>query len=465
VVEGTLSISRGDDYFSIVGEVLNESENTAVGIQLQIAGLDADGQLVETATAQIYGGSHVQAGYYGPGEVIPPGETGFFTSFLGFRDSQVVETILIRASGYQAEIEIEDPSLVMTGDWEVETEFGWVTLIGVILNTADEDIVGLNIRLGLRNSTGTMLALVRNNPRADRIGGYLGGLRSGEETEVTIHLSMDPEEFASISVETRLAGRWYEEGHHQYGVAGVAHAPGANGSVWCSSLGLTNQSGAEADVRLTYWHAGGGATVELELDDGETFHREDVVRSLFDVNGQSAGYVQITASVPLMVSGRTTNESPAGGFGQSLPVYTRRETLDFSLGQTGVLSTLGGGERFRSNLGLVNMADADCSARVQLFKSNGAPLRDYGWIQLGPTEWRQLNRAVPSTAEVAYAIIEAEHGCPIWAYGSVIEEATGDPTTVVLKPWVEIDLAPRSLPGWVSLHPWADHASPEPPPP
>jgi hypothetical protein len=83
------------------------------------------------------------------------------------------------------------------------------------------------------------------------------------------------------------------------------------------------------------------------------------------------------------------------------------------------------------------------------------------WIQLGPTEWRQLNRAVPSTAEVAYAVIEAEHGCPIWAYGSVIEEATGDPTTVVLKPWVEIDLAPRSGYGMVFLHPWADM---EPPP-
>jgi len=306
-----------------------------------------------------------------------------------------------------------------------------------------------------------MIVAQRIYPGGERIGGYLGGIRAGAEIDVGFLEYVDLEEIAADSVETMLAGRPYEGGRFDFGLAGVAHLPGAEGTVWRSSLGLTNRSGAAGGVALAYHHSGGRVAAELVLADGEAVDFEDVVQSLFGVGGASAGYVQIRSTVPLTVSGRTANETPDGGFGQALPVYTRAMTFDISIGLPGVLSTLRGGPQFRTNIGLVNMADAECTARVQLLDQTGAVVSDPGQIHLGPTEWRQLNNAVPASVEGAYATVEPQGGCPIWAYASVIENATGDPTTVLLVPGTEIDLAPWRARGFAGGHPWADM---EPPP-
>ncbi len=101
-----------------------------------------------------------------------------------------------------------------------------------------------------------MLAAGRDYPRADLIGGYLGGLRSGDETEVEMFLTIDEAAFETATLETRADGYRYTGGFFRYGVAGIAHSPGAEASVWRSSLGLTNDSGAPAGVTLTYFHSG-----------------------------------------------------------------------------------------------------------------------------------------------------------------------------------------------------------------
>ena len=464
VIEDTLSISENNGRLSIVGEVRNDGEYAAGRLELGLAGLDAEGELVDVASSWngILGDSYLSV--YGiVDDVIVPGKSGIFSTSL-FPQGAQVETVLISVSGREVDFEPSAFPLEMTGDWEIEEwSPGLTKFTSVVRNVGSTDIISLSVTVGARDQTGNMLIAHRVYPRGDRIGGYLGGIRAGGEIEVEFVQSVDIDEISAVSVETRLAGRPYEGGIFAYGVAGVAHAPGAYGSVWRSSLGLTNRSGAAGGVSLGYHHSGGRADAELVLADGEAANFDDVVQSLFGVGGASTGYIQIRSSVPLTVGGRTVNETPGGGFGQALPVFTSRMTWDLSHGQPGVLSTLRGGPPFRTNIGLVNMADQDCTVRVRIFEPSGIVVSDPGLVEMGPTEWRQLNNAVRTGVDAAYATIEPLMGCPIWAYASVIENTTGDPTTVVVEPGIEINLAPSRSGGISFGPPWADLGGPPTP--
>ena len=96
---------------------------------------------------------------------------------------------------------------------------------------------------------------------------------------------------------------------------------------------------------------------------------------------------------------------------------------------------LRGGPRFRTNIGLVNMADQVCSVRVRIFEPSGVVVSDPGLVAMRPTEWRQLNNAVRTGVDAAYATIEPLMGCPIWAYASVVDNLSNDPTTVLMREW------------------------------
>ena len=119
-------------------------------------------------------------------------------------------------------------------------------------------------------------------------------------------------------------------------------------------------------MALRYDYGIGREEVFLELDDGETFHRDDVVRTFFDVDGSSAGYVQITSSAPLTITGRTSNETPVGGFGQALPVYTPE--MKNNLVGGGVISGLRGGGAVRASIGGVNKRRGEWHWSVCLFE-------------------------------------------------------------------------------------------------
>jgi hypothetical protein len=108
------------------------------------------------------------------------------------------------------------------------------------------------------------------------------------------------------------------------------------------------------------------------------------------------------------------------------------------------------------------MAERGCSAEVVVYDQEGAQLVDFGLRIIPGTGWIQLNDIVPSAVEHAYATVAPADGCPIWAYASVIEEASGDPTTFEVRQETEISLGPGGLrPGF--FIPWADVGEPNRP--
>jgi hypothetical protein len=465
LIEETLTVESGFPTITIIGEARNDSEEPAWLIPLTVAGLDADGELVDSAEISMMGGSSVTPRDFPP-EWIIPGGTGWFTATLTDSADRPVETILIRAqgmipnmkSGTAAPIEIA-AGLEMAGDWQIEQD-GWaVTLNGLVRNTGAGDVVGLRVATAFRDSEGALVELGGRGQRAEVIGGFLGGVPAGGEVPVDLWFYMDPEVLDTGTIDTRLSAFQLGDPEYVSAIVGIGHLQGLGGSTWRSSIDLVNRSGAAARVFLIYRHDGGETGAILDLDDAEAFHSEDVAVELFGIDDPSSGYVLVRSPVPLQIGGRTSNETAVGGYGQALPVVAPEMTYDFGSGEgpAGVLPSLRGGSSFRTNIGLVNFGAEACSAQVVIFGDDGQTLSDWGWVELERAEWRQVNRAIPTDVELAYATIEPEPGCPIWAYASVIEEGTGDPVTVAMERLVEIDLRPSEVHGMVGVIPWTNH--------
>ena len=134
--------------------------------------------------------------------------------------------------------------------------------------------------------------------------------------------------------------------------------------------------------------------------------------------------------------------------------FTPEDTFDLTIDGPGLLSPLRGGQRYRTNLGLVNMADQVCSATVELYATDGQLVMDLGSVSLPASSWQQVNDVLPQGIDLAYATVQPNDGCPVWAYASVIEMATGDPTTVFLEPDTHISLNPWGR-GAARIVPWA----------
>ncbi len=462
VIEETLTVEVGDREITIIGEARNDEGDIAWLIPLSVAGLDADGELVDSATVSMVGGNSVMARDL-PSEWLGPGETGWFSAELSHSADRPVETVLIRAQGMVQNLKNETAAslsngtdLEMVGDWQVEHSGWFVTMTGLVRNTRPEDVVGLRVTAVFRDADGAMAEFASDGQRAEVIGGFLGGVPSGEEVPVELWFYMDPDILDTGTIETRLSAFNIGEPEHRYAILGIGHLQGLGGSTWRSSVDLVNRSGIAARAILVYRYGDDETHVYVDLEDGEGFHSSDVAVELFGVEEPSSGYVLVRSNSPLQISGRTSNETQIGGYGQALPVVTPGMTYDFGPGEglMGVLPGLRGGPSFRTNIGLVNFGNEACSAHVIIFDAAGQSVSELGWVELERTEWRQVNQVIPSDLDATYATVEPESGCPIWAYASVIEEGTNDPVTVAMERTVEIDLRPEGF-AFRFVIPWA----------
>ena len=222
---------------------------------------------------------------------------------------------------------------------------------------------------------------------------------------------------------------------YTYQVAGVAHAGGAGGSAWRSTLCVTNRSGSAADLTVVYRMGSGTVTRTHMLQNHWIKEWTDVAVSLFNQSGNTSGSIEITSSVPVIVVARTYNEAPEGTFGQGMPGNDDLQTL--ATGQLGVLPQLKKTAAFRTNVGLMNHGSAACNVRIKLFSETGSQIGGTINTSVPAKKWKQINdvfnEAGVGQCQIGYATIEVvTAGGKIWAYGSVVDNGTGDPTTIPL---------------------------------
>jgi subtilisin-like proprotein convertase family protein len=224
---------------------------------------------------------------------------------------------------------------------------------------------------------------------------------------------------------------------HTYMVAGVAHAPGAAGSNWRSKVALLNRSGSSAQVTLSYVRSSGPVLTEsVTLANNQLVAWDDVAVTLFGVSADSSGAIKVDSNQPLIVTARTYNASASGTYGQFLPGVEESDAL--ASGQTGVISQLAKNADFRTNIGFVNLGSSSCQVRVTLRSTAGSAVGSQRTVTVPAEGWKQDNdifqAANAGTHANAYATVEVlTSGCEVWGYGSVVDNRSGDPTTIPIE--------------------------------
>ncbi|MEJ2580276.1 MAG: serine hydrolase [Acidobacteriota bacterium] len=215
-------------------------------------------------------------------------------------------------------------------------------------------------------------------------------------------------------------------------IPAVAHTAGVGDSTWLSDVGLLNRSSGNNAVRLRYYDGWQALERELELAPGESRVISDVVGSF---GRKGSGPFQVFSSEARTVTSRTFNQSPSGTFGQSMGGATATGGLES--GESAVLMQLREDDAARTNIGILNRWPRFAKVAVELYDDNGVIVVADTWI-IAPFHSLQFNRPFRTFGgrvdiESGYAVITVRTGQDISVYGSVIDNATGDPTAIPMK--------------------------------
>lgn len=222
-------------------------------------------------------------------------------------------------------------------------------------------------------------------------------------------------------------------------VPAAAHAPGAQGSLWRTDLVVVNPEETAADLAFAFVPVDGApVTRSASLVAGGTRKWADVLVSLFGVapDASASGSIAVSSGVALSVSSRTFNQDVSGSFGGFLPAVTPAEAL--APEAAGVLPHLVRNALFRTNVGVANLGGSAATARLRLFGADGAAAGAAIEVTVPPGGFVQVvdpfGLAGAGDRDVAYATVEVlTPGGLVWAYASVIDNRTGDPTIVPLE--------------------------------
>jgi len=209
---------------------------------------------------------------------------------------------------------------------------------------------------------------------------------------------------------------------------------------WRTDMRIFNPSTQQSDITLTYLPQRGettqSKTATLSVLPGETKNLDGIVLALFGLSGVTGGAVHVTtaASSSLIVSGRTyTDDSVSGGtYGQFIPAVTAAQSIGLTDRALQVLQ-LEQSSRFRTNLGIAETAGKPVTVEVSLVLPD-TKVTPKVQITLQPYEFMQppiissLGITTAYNARVALRVISGDG--KITAYGSVIDQVTGDPTYV-----------------------------------
>jgi CubicO group peptidase (beta-lactamase class C family) len=215
-------------------------------------------------------------------------------------------------------------------------------------------------------------------------------------------------------------------------IPAVAHTNGVGASTWRTDVGLLNRSSCTNAVRLRYYNGWEALEHELELAPGESRVIPDVV----DWFGRSgSGPLQVFSSEALTTTSRTFNQTAEGTFGQSFDGVTATGGLES--GESVVLMQLREDDAVRTNIGIHNQWRGFARVRVEFYDGAGSLVHADTWI-IYPLHTVQFDRPFrtwggPVDIESGYAVITVLSGQDIYAYGSVVDNTTGDPTAIPMK--------------------------------
>jgi glucose/arabinose dehydrogenase len=270
-------------------------------------------------------------------------------------------------------------------------------------------------------------------------GGWQSRLLSDTELEIS---AFGVDELGVVYVVDYGSGRVYSisdpavSGSEKRSVPAVAHLFGSGGTPWRADLVVSNPWGRQAQVELVFR----GSGLELEgsssIPPGGSTEWRDVLVSLFglDPAAEAAGVVEVRSELPLAVSARSYATTEGGSFGQFLPGLGPDDGV--GPGARGVIPKLSRSSERYTNIGFFNPGVDEIRLSLIMRDGGGAPLGEPDVIELAGGEWVQLFDVLArfGDREGVSAIVEllTPEG-RVWAYASIIDRESRDPTTVPVQ--------------------------------
>ena len=243
---------------------------------------------------------------------------------------------------------------------------------------------------------------------------------------------------AGLSIFRDCAGGVLPDGRVSF-VPAAAVAAGAQGAFFQTDLEINNKGAEEAQVTVQWLPRGQDNSEPAEsepisLAPGQSLRYENVLTELFGLEPDSVGALKLVASTESVIGMSRTYNVPgakiAGTFGQGLPAIPSDQLIPYA--QVKRLIFMSENNDTRANVGCVNGLDTPVHITLELFDSAGTLLA-VKTMNLGPWSNNQINRIFGDDAPVnGYVDVSTQtEGAAFYCYGSVLDNLTSDPTTVL----------------------------------
>jgi hypothetical protein len=226
-------------------------------------------------------------------------------------------------------------------------------------------------------------------------------------------------------------------------ISGASLAAGAEGSFWMTSLDINNTSPNLMTYSLLWLPRGQDNSNPTEspsftLGAGQSKRFDNVLAEAFGFTAEDApnGSLAIAASTSNYLSLARVFNQPQEGEGGTVGQALQGVPYDLLVGQGDKqrLIFMTEDDEFRSNIACQNGAMHSIEVKMAIFDDRGEQLGDTSLI-LPPVSNKQINRVLEPFAPVnGFVDIWSETaGSLFYCFGSVLDNQTSDPTTVLTK--------------------------------
>jgi hypothetical protein len=222
-------------------------------------------------------------------------------------------------------------------------------------------------------------------------------------------------------------------------IPAAALAAGAEGSFFQTDLDLNNVGSTDLTYELLWLPRGADNTDPVSsgtfsLAAGTSVRYTNVLAEVFGLEPDQVGALAIEASgIDLLAMSRTYNTlttTSDGSFGQELPGIPADRMI--TTGERKRIIFLSDNDDVRANVGCVNGAGTEVAVQIELYDSDGVKL-ETTYMMLPPYSNRQINGIFQDYAPInGYVDVRTyTPNASIYCYGSVLDNLTSDPTTVL----------------------------------
>lgn len=223
----------------------------------------------------------------------------------------------------------------------------------------------------------------------------------------------------------------------------VGAAPGALGTTWDTDLRIFNTSWDDSGtVVLTFYPRGGQldpVSTSLDIEPRQTLTWDRAMEQLFP-GSDGIGALRISTSAEVVASARIFNDRRdvgEGTFGQLMSALTACDAMTRGVltGITDSAGTVAGSFAARTNVGLFNPTDQQVQVQLTLRDADG-DVSESRVVFLGPFMHSQTaliaeNGWFDIDDDLTSATLSFEASSPIFVYGSVVDNTSGDPSTLM----------------------------------